>query len=374
MKSTRENGGVASAAPVGLSSQNPIVDEIGQMQFEGSILDKRWFQCAELKFKSGQLNLPALVVLADILWWHRPTIIVDEATNQIEAVKTKFSQRELWKSYPVWAASLGLTDRQARAAVKFLSDRKIIRRRTGTFKLSGGARSNNVVFLTPIPNAIRRITYGTETTAENEAPATRQPKAPRVQTGGAARQNVRPSTAEREISTSSTPAENTETTTTADADFSNLIEELIAAGVTPSTAKKNATKYAGEMRRRLAMLPHIEITTTPAAFLSARPHETWTEPRQITEAEAATARDVAARRAAEERAATAKSAGELRATNETKNAELNKLYEALPKRERKKIEATARAQVAPMIELGIAAPGALGAAIRNQMRDRLKQK
>jgi hypothetical protein len=379
MKSNRETSGVAVSQPVGLSSQNSTVDAIGQMQFEGNIIDRRWLQCPDLKLGSGRLNLPALIVLADILWWHRPTIVVDEGTNQITDVRTKFSHTELYKSYPEWAASLGLKDRQARDAVAFLVAKKIIKRRTGTLKFAGGIRSNNVVFLTPIPAAIKRITYGTPilTNSDEKPPEIARKKAPqrktpRATTGDHPRHNGRPSPPQREISTSNTQEQTSEATTTVAAvNFPILIDQLIAAGAAPAKAKKGVEINAAEMQSRLEYLKTFTPDNT-GAWLTAKPDQHFTPPRESIAAAAQIERDKeAARGAAAQRAASATAAAD-RQRAETENKKLDLIFEALPATQKKKLETAARAQIGALAGRTDSISAALGAAIRNQIREKLK--
>lgn len=160
-------------------------------------------------------------------------------------------------------------------------------------------------------------------------------------------------------------------TTTSDDVVSSdsLIADLIAQGVTGPRAKTLAENFAEEMRHRLHILPSVQIKTTPAQFLSARPDEHWSEPAAV----AATARqierdDEAARGAAARRAASAAATAEQKQT-ENDNAELMKYFKSLPIDQRTQIEATARARVGPLAGKTGQIGAALGAEIRNQLRE-----
>ncbi len=61
-------------------------------------------------------------------------------------------------------------------------------------------------------------------------------------------------------------------------DEQNLIDELRAQDVSPGRAKQLATKWPDEMRHRLEILPDVEIKTTAAQFLSARPEDHYSVP------------------------------------------------------------------------------------------------
>jgi hypothetical protein len=282
----------AGAQPTGLSSGNDVVDRIGQMHFEGNIVDHRWRQSPKLKFPSGRLNGAALDVLADVIYWHRPAIIINHATNQISAVKTRFPGEEFFRDYQLWADSLGLTKRQVQEAVTFLVARGIVTREVKTVTLPNGTQTNNVPVITPLPEAIEEITYG-PTKREKAL----QRKAPHVTTGDPSHQNVRPLPPQRET-VQRIIGDSKKTTTTAlravdDVVDEKLFDDLTAAGVTPARARKLASSHAPEFRRRLEILPFLENVKSPGALLCANLDEPWTEPPALVarrQAEAADAR------------------------------------------------------------------------------------
>lgn len=275
--SKKQPGETVAGAPVGLSTGNTVVDAISQMSFEGNITDHRWFVSPRLKTKSGLINAIAIHVLADIVFWHRSIIERDPTTNVITKVRKRFDGNELWFDYEYWAPSLGLTSRQLRDAVAFLHAAKIITRRAGFVRLRNGAKTNNVPIITINVEILHEITYGTP------SPRRTKRETPHVKTGDPSRQNGTPPPPKRATSTHNSPDSSLKSPQSArragsDEGEGNLIDELIDAGVTPRRAKVLATQYADEMRRRLSFLPHVQIKTTPARFLSARPEEQYTEP------------------------------------------------------------------------------------------------
>lgn len=213
---------VAAGAPIGLSSGNAVVDRIGQMQFEGNIIDHRWLFAPQLRFKNGKLNMAAVLVLADVIYWHRPTILRDERTNQVIEVRKKFSGAQFYKDYQLWADSLGLTKRQVQDAVAFLVDAGLIQREAKSITLGSGLMSNNLPLITPIPEAVANLTYGASSTRnpptssdaatktdQEKKPskskrAGRQRETPHVETGDPSRHSAKPLTPQRETSTENT--------------------------------------------------------------------------------------------------------------------------------------------------------------------------
>jgi hypothetical protein len=260
-------------APTGLSTGNKGVDQIGTMHFEGNILDHRWLLAPELRLKSGLINLPALVILADLVYWHRPSIIRDEESNAIVAVKKKFQHEHLWKDYATWGASLGLTKRQVQDAVAFLVKVGLIKRTTGRLTLTGGVRSNTLAFLAIVPEKLAEITY------RHTLPSASQREAPHVTTGGESRQSGRRRTPQRETK-QRTQQENfadekqqqENVQTEADA---LLVKALENHGVTKSVAIGLAKKYDVRCREQLAILPTRTKTKDSAATLVAAIKQNW---------------------------------------------------------------------------------------------------
>lgn len=172
---------MAPGQPVGLSTGNTTVDKIGQMHFEGNIVDHRWRLSPKLRRPNGKLNSVALDVLADLIYWHRPTIVRDPQTGAVIEVRKKFETETFYRDYDQWAEHLGYNRRQVQDAVTFLVERGILRRDIGQITFRNGFKTNNLPLLTPIPDAIRSITYGTPfPDEEGGAEPERAPKAPKV--------------------------------------------------------------------------------------------------------------------------------------------------------------------------------------------------
>lgn len=171
---------ISPGQPVGLSTGNATVDKIGQMHFEGNIVDHRWRLSKRLRHPNGKLNSVALDVLADLIYWHRPTIVRDPQTGAVVEVRKKFETDAFYRDYDQWAEHLGYTKRQVQDAVAFLVARGIITRETAQITFRNGFKTNNLPLLTPIPEAIRAITYGTPFPDENGEKEERATKAPKV--------------------------------------------------------------------------------------------------------------------------------------------------------------------------------------------------
>ena len=77
------NGGIYSTG-------NEIVDENAKLNISGNIIPQVWYRT--IIRESGKPNLTAIIILADIVYWYKPTEIRDEGTGQVIGVKKNLSQ------------------------------------------------------------------------------------------------------------------------------------------------------------------------------------------------------------------------------------------------------------------------------------------
>ena len=68
------NGGIYSTG-------NEIVDENAKLNISGNIIPQVWYRT--IIRESGKPNLTAIIILADIVYWYKPTEIRDEGTGQV---------------------------------------------------------------------------------------------------------------------------------------------------------------------------------------------------------------------------------------------------------------------------------------------------
>jgi hypothetical protein len=171
--------------------------------------------------------------------------------------------------------------------------------------------------------------------------------------------------------TSQTTADTTSSRRVDDFDLQSLIDNLVAAGVTPGRARKLAPQHHSELTRRLEFLPHLANVENAGALLCARLDEPWTEPSALTkklQAELLEAHLAAQQRAAQQRA-TQSAADRQRAERE--NDELDLWFKQLPATDRAEIDDQARRRVAPLVAIGANVDAALKAARRNIIRKEL---
>src|SRR3546814_736220 len=91
---------------------NTLVEQIGQTHFEGNIMPMEWFQ--HIKFDNGKPDTNAILLLSDIVYWYRPSIVRDESSGRVIAYKKKFKADLLQRSYSDYEALFGYSKKQIR--------------------------------------------------------------------------------------------------------------------------------------------------------------------------------------------------------------------------------------------------------------------
>lgn len=138
------------------STGNEIVDENAKLSISGNIIPQMWYRT--IVRESGKPNLTAIVILADICYWYRPTEIRDESTGQIIAVKKKFKSDLLQRSYQQISEQFGISKKEATNAVIFLEKLGVVKRIFRTVTINGLV-VNNVLYLELVVSKLRELTY-----------------------------------------------------------------------------------------------------------------------------------------------------------------------------------------------------------------------
>ena len=142
------------------STGNRIVDELGKMNISGNIIPIVWFRT--IRYQNGKPNVNAIIILADIVYWYRPTEIRDEMTGQIIGMRKKFRDDLLQRNYRQIGDQFGLTKKQVVTAINALQDIGVIRKDFRNLKV-GGQSINNVLYLELVPERLLEITYPEKT-------------------------------------------------------------------------------------------------------------------------------------------------------------------------------------------------------------------
>ena len=150
------NGGIYSTG-------NEIVDENAKLNISGNIIPQVWYRT--IIRESGKPNLTAIIILADIVYWYKPTEIRDEGTGQVIGVRKKFKSDLLQRSYQQISEQFGISKKEATNAVVFLEKLGVVKRVFRTISMNGIV-VNNVLYLELIVDRLKELTYPEETGAD----------------------------------------------------------------------------------------------------------------------------------------------------------------------------------------------------------------
>ncbi|KXI60248.1 DnaD domain protein [Bacillus cereus group sp. BfR-BA-00331] len=130
-----------------------VVTEIGGLNFKGNVVDHEWFNY--ITFSNGKPHIVAIMVLSEIVYWYRPTVIRDEYTGKV-TYKKKFKSDKLQKSYQQLAETFGFSKLQVKRACDLLVDMNLIIIEFRTI-IVNEITLNNVMFVEPIVSGIKSI-------------------------------------------------------------------------------------------------------------------------------------------------------------------------------------------------------------------------
>lgn len=110
---------------------------------------------------NGKPNLAAINILADVVYWYRPTEIRDEKTGQVVGIRCKFREDLLQRSYADLSDMFGLSRKQIKDALLCLESYDVVKR-IFRKKFYNGQCLNNVMYLALDPRILYRLTYPEE--------------------------------------------------------------------------------------------------------------------------------------------------------------------------------------------------------------------
>ena len=155
------------------STGHDVVDQVGSVHLEGNILPTNWFSTFVLD--SGKPDLNAIVLLSEIVYWHRPTVVRDEYSGQVVRVKKKFKSDLLQRSYQSFSDQFGFSKQQVKEAFDRLVEIGVIKRHWRTIE-ANNKKYNNVLFIELVTPVLFEMTTlpvskgGGSMSPEGEAP------------------------------------------------------------------------------------------------------------------------------------------------------------------------------------------------------------
>lgn len=131
------------------------VELIGSINFEGNIIPMEWF--SNIVCDSGKPDVISIIILSDIIYWYRPTIIRNESTGKIIGSRKKFKADLLQRSYSDLENQFGFSRSQIKDSLRRLEKNGLILRIFRNISNQGSVIAN-VMFLKPFPEKIKEIT------------------------------------------------------------------------------------------------------------------------------------------------------------------------------------------------------------------------
>ena len=139
-----------------LSTGNPIVDAVGTLELTGNLIPEYWYYT--IVNHKCKPNMNAIMILAEIVYWYRPTKVIDETNNKV-TYKTKFKDKDfIQKSYQDFMHKFNLSRDQVHSALIFLEELRVIKRHFRNIPSSVGMLSN-VMFIELMPCELISLTY-----------------------------------------------------------------------------------------------------------------------------------------------------------------------------------------------------------------------
>lgn len=140
----------------------PDVLAVGKLKFTGNIIPHTWkdhIRKPNARAEGGYVvDAIAMCVLAEIVFWYRPTEIKDEESNGEVYWKKKFWGDKLQLSYDKLSDSLGFSKNQIRDALIVLEDIGVVNREFRTVVING-TKLHNVLYLNLNVVQLEKMSY-----------------------------------------------------------------------------------------------------------------------------------------------------------------------------------------------------------------------
>ena len=107
-------------AKVKLTTENSIVNAVGKMAFTGNVIPESWYKT--VVSANGRVNLLAVNLLGEIVYWYRPMEVRDERSGDVTWVKKFADEEYLQKSYAQICEKYNVSTKQARDVVELAAE------------------------------------------------------------------------------------------------------------------------------------------------------------------------------------------------------------------------------------------------------------
>jgi hypothetical protein len=127
-----------------------------EVNLTGNVVPVSWFE--NLTFDNGKPQISAIMILADICYWFRPTEVRDEASGKLLGYEQKFKADKLQKQYKGYVELFGFGKDEVKNAFKFLENEGLIEREFRNIVVQG-LHLSNVMFIDLNIDRVKEITY-----------------------------------------------------------------------------------------------------------------------------------------------------------------------------------------------------------------------
>lgn len=138
------------------SSGSETVDLVGSMNLTGNVIPHSWYQ--SIKMENGKVDTIGILLLAEIVYWYRPSYELDEDTGQLLRTRKKFKSDLLQRSYKGFEEKFSFTTKQTKEALVRLEKQGLIKRVFRTIDSKDSGRLGNVMFIQLFANKLAEIT------------------------------------------------------------------------------------------------------------------------------------------------------------------------------------------------------------------------
>lgn len=139
------------------SSNNRIVDEMGTINITGNVIPQIWY--SKITRENGKPYLLAITLLADIVYWYRPSEQRDEQTGKVIGWRKRFKGDLLQKTYQQYANLYGESKRSVKAAIDCLIKLGVIKRFLRDVTFENGIVAYNLMYIELVPTVLKQLTY-----------------------------------------------------------------------------------------------------------------------------------------------------------------------------------------------------------------------
>lgn len=133
------------------------VRELHTLNIEGNIIPHTWYRA--VTFDNGKPDLNGVVILAEILYWYRPTVRKSESNPHAVTYDKRFEADKLQRSYESFAEQFGISKLEAKNACQRLAKRGLITIEFRDVTTKRGQVLRNVMFVEPVAQAVWVISF-----------------------------------------------------------------------------------------------------------------------------------------------------------------------------------------------------------------------